>query len=176
MKQLLAFIVVAVLLLFGLKTCVPIPKVPVKQPISLVAPQEQSTDTIIKTVIQERVVVKTVYVPRIVSGPSGKPKYLLKTDTLTIAAECNSAGISIDSIHIPNTKTITYTNFKKEIQVSVRNSSPYFKSANVEGFVIPTKEVPRFGVGPFIGVGVTPTGIPVPVVGIGVSFNVLPRR
>ena len=40
MKQLIAFIVVAVLLLFGLKTCY-VPKPAVKQPISWVAPGAQ---------------------------------------------------------------------------------------------------------------------------------------
>ncbi|WP_216689003.1 DUF6808 domain-containing protein [Hymenobacter siberiensis] len=176
MTKFLVFIGLTVLLLFGLKTCGPMPHQPAKQPLSWVAPGEQSTDTIIKTVIKERIVIRNHYLTRVVSDADNKPKYHLETPDLVVDAKCDSVGLMIDSLSLTNTKSILVTDDNKGgAQVSVQNTSPYFETANVEGLYVRPKQYPRITTGIQAGVGITPVGVQ-QYLGIGINFSLTKRR
>lgn len=128
-------------------------------------------DTIAKVKLVDRIVVRRVFVPRIGPVVVGKTNYLLKTDTLTIAANCDSTGLRIDSLAFRNHQSIIVGVDKKgNGMVQVFNSSPYVKTDSASGYRFKVQQLPRVTYGISAGIGMTPAGLQ-PYVGAGLHLS-----
>lgn len=171
-----ALIVIALLACFILgRGCTP---EPIRVPVKVVEYEKQDTTQVLAQVrVVERVVVQKVFVPKVRVDSTGRIRYLLKTDSIYVAMSGDTTGVTIDTLNIPNTKDIRFTDSGDGSgTVAVRNSSPYFQSSNIEGFVVRPKGFSRLAWGPTAGVGLTPSGQIVPFAGVGVTWNIRARR
>lgn len=126
-------------------------------------------DTVARVRIEEKVVVKNVYVPRVAPDADKKPKYRLKTPNLVVVAKTDSSGLLIDSLVAPNKKEILIgIDGKGKGMLTVKNSNPLFETANIEGMQFEVPVYRRVTWGLQGGVYMTPVG---PQVGIGVGIN-----
>jgi hypothetical protein len=138
-------------------------------------------DTVTTTKIVERVVVHKIYVPRVDTLRDTVrvevPHYYVQTKYITVAAKTEPKGLVIDSLALPNTKSILAFHDKKgNVTLDVQNSNPYFKSADVKGFTYHIPVLSRWSYGPYVGVGLAPNGAVVPTVGFGVMLNLNRKR
>lgn len=133
-------------------------------------------DTIAKVKLVDRVVVKAVFVPRIGPVIAGKTNYLLKTDTLVVAANCDSTGLRIDSLAFKNRQSIIVGVDKKgNGMVQIINSSPFVHTDSASGYRFRVKQLSRVTYGLSAGIGMTPVGLQ-PYVGFGVHLSLNKRK
>jgi hypothetical protein len=130
-------------------------------------------DTLAAARIVERVVVQKLYVPRVETVHDTVrvevPHYYVRTKYVMVAAQADSAGLTLDSLALPNTKNIiAFNDAKGNVTLDVQNSNPYFKTADVRGFTYHVPVYPRLTWGLQAGAYLTPVG---PVVGVGIGLN-----
>jgi len=156
---------------------------PGKTAVSWLKPgaNEPIHDTVATTKIVEKVIVQRLYVPRVDTVRDTLrievPHYYVQTRYIKVVAKADSAGLTIDSLTLPNTKSIIAFHDKKgTVTLDVQNSNPYFKTADVKGFTYHIPILSRLSYGPYVGVGIAPSGTVTPVLGIGVMFNIAKKR
>lgn len=148
----------------------------VRTKVEYVAAEKQVVhDTIAVLQVKQVVTVKKVFVP-IVEQLPGKTVYLRKDSTIYVKATADSAGLTIDSMAMENKQRIVWGDEGKgKVTVSVRNSNPFFKQADVAGASYTPKRLPRLGFGLYAGAGWGPLGMQGSI-GIGVLFNAMKRE
>ena len=59
----------------------------------------------------------------------------------------------------------------KNNRIYVSSNNPYIKVNNIDGFQMARPKHKRFGVGPFLGVGIGHDGQVMPTIGVGVVYR-----
>lgn len=148
-------------------------------PAAWVKPEaQQGKPRVAQASVVEHVTIKKVFVPVVKTETTevAVTRYLRHDSLIYVTASADSTGLSLDSVSIPNRKTVLFAEDDRGgVTVSVHNTSPFFGSANVIGEYYRPKQVPRLGLGFFAGAVVTPAGVQ-PGAGVGVVFNVGKRR
>jgi len=146
-------------------------------PVEYVQPHaQQGKPTIALGDVHEEVVVKRILVPKIVTETTQVTRYVRRDSLIYVSATVDSSGLMLDSLRIPNTKSIRFADDGHGgATVSVTNTSPFFSTANVTGEYFRPKQFNRVAPVLFGGVVYTPAGVQ-PAVGIGFGINLRKRR
>ncbi len=80
-----------------------------------------------------------------------------------------------DSLNVQITKNEVYFDYNvvmdKNNRIYVSSNNPYIKVNNIDGFQMTRPKQKRFGVGPFLGVGIGHDGQVMPTIGVGVVYR-----
>ncbi|TDN38580.1 hypothetical protein A8B98_22815 [Hymenobacter sp. UV11] len=122
--------------------------------------------------------MRKLYVPRVDTVRDTiqveVPHYYVQTKYIMVAAKAASTGLTIDSLTLANTKNIiAFNDNKGNVTLDVQNSNPYFKNADLHGFIYHVPVYPRLTWGLQAGAYLTPVG---PVIGIGIGLNYSLRK
>lgn len=91
----------------------------------------------------------------------------LKHDTLS--------QYEMGTVILKNNVNVDFAVVQKDNQIYITSSNPYIKYNNIFGIKqdTPKAKTKRWGIGPYVGFGVTPKLNFVPTVGIGIQYNII---
>lgn len=78
-------------------------------------------------------------------------------------------GINID-------KDIVYANYAVAIEngrAYITSNNPYIKVTDIQGIQLPKTKQKHWGIGPYVGVGITTEGQVRPVLGVGLTYSII---
>ena len=85
-------------------------------------------------------VSEVVEVPQLVASRVDSSTYSYSDSLVSFTATVQDSTLSLDSLRFYNDKTILLLNDKNGTRLTVKNTSPYFHSADIDGLLIPDKK------------------------------------
>ena len=126
--------------------------------------------------IESRTEITSVEIPYEIPDTDFDIPFHKQNPFYSIKGRSTNFGLFLDTLAIPNRQTIVIGDrkegfFKREFRMDVINSNPYIQTTDMNSFVLKQKKR-RLGIGVFAGYGASKEGLS-PVVGIGISYNLL---